>query len=150
MKVIYCDGACKGNPGLSGSGVVVFDNDKPISKWIGGFQKQGTNNIAELKAMQMALYLAKKMNINIIRTDSQYVINTITKWASSWEAKGWKKKGGIKNLELVKAIYEEYKTFKDIQIEYVKGHSGDKGNDLADQLANEAILKQATKWTKGE
>lgn len=147
-KVIYCDGACKGNPGPSGAGVVIIENNKPIMKWIGAYQENGTNNIAELKAMQMALFLAKKLNIKTIKTDSQYTINILTKWAISWQKNNWKKKGGpIKNLKLIKELYKEYQNL-DVTLKYVKGHSNNKGNDLADYLANQAIAKKAKKWTK--
>jgi ribonuclease HI len=144
---IYCDGACKGNPGLSGSGVVVFHNDN-ISSYSGEYEENGTNNTAELKAFKKALELSQNDSHCTIYVDSQYTINSITKWAYNWKKNNWTKKGGIKNLELIKEIHSLYDSFKEsLDIVYVKGHSGDYGNDLADKAANIAIQNKYFEWT---
>jgi ribonuclease HI len=151
--IIYCDGACLGNPGEAGSGLAVFYNNekKPILIY-GKYVKNGTNNLAELNALLRALQIAYKnldsyKNITI-KTDSKYSIDSITKWAYSWEKNGWKRKGGeIKNLELIKRIFRLYNHIKEqISIEYVKGHSGIEGNELADLMAKKAIEKKSKKF----
>jgi ribonuclease HI len=73
-----------------------------------------------------------------VYTDSEFWINTITKWSVSWEANGWKKKGGeIKNLDLVQQAVELYKSSQ-AKLTWVRGHVGDPGNELADEWANKA------------
>jgi ribonuclease HI len=148
MTKIYCDGACRGNPGKSGSGVIVYTENK-TRQFAGGFEENGTNNTAELRAFLAALSIVDNIDGNVeILTDSQYTINSITKWAYSWKSKNWKKKGGeIKNLDLIRRAHSKYVRLKDrITVSYVKGHSGDKGNDAADALANKAIDNMIVKF----
>ena len=144
--VIFCDGACRGNPGESASGIAIFVGDKKPVLMSGFYDENGTNNTAELKALKHSLMLASiYINKGItdieIKSDSQYSINSLTKWASGWEQKGWKKKGGeIKNLELIKEMYYLWNSLKNIlKISYVKGHAGILGNELADKAANYGI-----------
>lgn len=144
IEKIYCDGACSGNPGNSGTGVVLFYQNKKVELYYGGFVEQGTNNIAELNGIYKALLFVKlDKNSNQIKilADSKYAIDCISKWSFSWSANGWKKKGGeIKNLELIQAIFKLYLAFKHrVVFEHVKGHSGDFGNELADVMARKAI-----------
>jgi ribonuclease HI len=74
----------------------------------------------------------------VIYSDSEFWINVITKWAPNWQSNGWRKKGGdIKNLELVKELLEAYKQ-STAQLQWVRGHEGDPGNELADSWANKA------------
>jgi len=146
---IYCDGACSGNPGLAGSGLAIYSNNKNPVLLHGDFVEMGTNNIAELNALYQALLIAKQTsseNIITIFSDSKYSIDCITTWAYGWKAKGWAKKGGeIKNLELIKKTHELYERIKDlIEIKHVKGHAGIEGNELADRMAVTAI-KEKTK-----
>ena len=141
---IYCDGACKGNPGKSGSGLAIYEKkDKPILLF-GDFNNYGTNNTAELNALYKALLISKDYTKSIIKTDSKYSIDSITKWAYNWKKANWTKKGGeIKNLEIIKKshnLYEEIK--KNVSIEYVKGHAGIEGNELADRMAGVSIIKR--------
>ena len=73
-----------------------------------------------------------------IRTDSEFWINVITKWAPGWESKGWKKKGGeIKNLDIVKEVYELHSSSQ-AKLVWVRGHVGTEGNEMADEWANKA------------
>ncbi len=143
---IYCDGACKGNPGESGSGLVIYEGEKKPTLLYGQYKKQGTNNTAELNALYKALLIAKEAEdsrVNIC-CDSKYSIDCITKWAYSWKSNGWKKKGGeIKNLEIIQEAHSLYEELKErIVIEYVKGHAGVEGNELADRMAGYAIVAQ--------
>ncbi len=146
---IYTDGACKGNPGKSASGIVVYKNNERPILYSSNYEENGTNNTAELKAFYQGLLIAKEESLYFnkitIKSDSQYTINSITKWAAGWEKNGWKKKNGeIKNLELIKKIYYLYQNLKEmLMVEYVKGHAGIEGNELADFAANKGIELQA-------
>lgn len=122
---IYTDGACSGNPGPAGSGVVVIQNDivvHEISQSLG----VGTNNIAELTAIKLALEFLKDYHRTqvTVYTDSTYSIGILTK---TWKAKA--------NVKLVGSIRELMKPFKRLKLTHVKGHSGHPGNERADLLA---------------
>ena len=145
IQSIYCDGACEGNPGEAGSGIAIYyeSNQKP-ELYYGNYEKNGTNNIAELNALKKSLEIAKQSTsskIISIYSDSLYSINCIQLWAKNWENNNWTKKGGeIKNLELIKScyyLYEEVKSF--IELKHVKAHSGIEGNELADRMAVHTI-----------
>jgi len=141
---IYCDGACKGNPGKSGSGLAVYEEAKKPTLFYGQYKARGTNNTAELNALHKALLIAKdaKGSKVSIFCDSKYSIDCITKWAYSWKSKGWKKKGGeIKNLEIIKVAHALYEQLKGrVVVKHVKGHAGVEGNELADRMAGYVIV----------
>ncbi|WP_323596948.1 ribonuclease HI [Aliarcobacter butzleri] len=144
---IYCDGACSGNPGNAGSGIVIYSNSKNPVLLYGAYVENGTNNIAELNALFQALTIASQThseNVISIFTDSKYAIDCITTWAYSWKKNGWSKKGGeIKNLELIQEAHYLYEKIKSkIEIIHVKGHSGIEGNELADRMAVNAIKEK--------
>jgi ribonuclease HI len=125
---IYTDGASSGNPGPSGIGVVLQygEKTKEISKFIGNT----TNNVAELEAIRTALMELKRKNLPVrIYTDSSYAQGVLSC--------GWKAQ---KNKELVKAIREMLSALKDVTLIKVRGHSGHKQNERADQLARTAIV----------
>ena len=137
---IYTDGACSTNGDWSGGyGMVVMDNNEIVHaerKVI----SETTNNREELKAMIAALkYVEKYPNIYFtIYTDSTYVLNTCTSWIFNWYNNNWKLASGkdVQNLDLIETLYKYVnKNFSNCQIEKVKGHSGDVGNELADALA---------------
>ena len=139
---IYCDGGC--SHGKAGSGVVVYIDDKKPLKYFGGYNPNGTNNTAELTALKEAIIKALDIHTNgviDIMSDSRYSIDSITNWSYSWKRNGWiKRKGEIKNVELIKSIHELYHANKSIlRISWVKGHSKIEGNELADQMATLAI-----------
>lgn len=140
---IYCDGACSGNPGETGSGIAVYSTDSKPVLYHGAYVKNGTNNIAELNALFKALQLCESSPNyqNTIFSDSKYSIDCICTWAYGWKAKGWTKKSGeIKNLELIKEAHFLYEKIKDnITIKHVKGHAGIEGNELADRMAVHTI-----------
>lgn len=134
MIVYYTDGSASPNPGPGGF-AVIRDNQPHI---IGGESGEVTTNIRmEGLAIKAALEDAKGQECQIY-TDSEFWINVITKWAPGWEAKGWKKKGGeIKNLDIVQAVYQLYRSSRAV-LTWVRGHEGDEGNEMADEWANKA------------
>jgi ribonuclease HI len=141
---IYCDGACSPNPGKSGTGIAVYEQSKVTSLYFGLYEKNGTNNTAELNGLLSSFQLAQhfiekdsEKSICIL-SDSKYSIDCITKWAKGWQAKGWTRGKGeeIKNLALVQQCYAVYKTIHTkITIRHVKGHANIEGNELADRMA---------------
>ena len=143
---IYCDGACLNNPGKSGSGLAIYENNKLILLY-GQYVELGTNNTAELNALHKALLIASESKASDITifSDSRYSIDCITKWAYSWKNKSWTKKGGeIKNLDIIKTSHNLYEKIKNkIAINHVKGHSGVEGNELADRMAMMAIKQKS-------
>jgi ribonuclease HI len=133
--LIFTDGASSGNPGPAGIGVVMrFGKyEKEISEYIG----LATNNIAELKAIQVGLQAVKKTDLPVrILTDSRYAYGVLTL--------GWKAKA---NLEMVQSIKKTMMKFKNLKIVKVKGHAGDEGNERADFLATSAIKHSTNKNT---
>ncbi len=128
--IYYTDGSCLPNPGEGGHAVI--RDGKLVAS---GRKKLTTNNQMEGMAILEALKDAAGEPCKIY-TDSQLWVNILTKWASGWKKKGWRKQGDpIKNLELVKVCYEHFEN-SNAKILWVKGHSGDEGNKQADKYAN--------------
>ncbi len=136
---IYTDGACSGNPGPGGWGAVIFDKDNN-QKEISGKEMHTTNNRMELLAPIMALRKIKSNSEVTIYTDSTYVKNGITEWIKKWENNGWQgaKKKPVKNKDLWIKLDNLCKDNK-VVWKWVKGHSNNKFNNLADELATQAI-----------
>ena len=143
---VYTDGSCSVNPGPGGYGVVVLDdNDSNIIYDFHAHSKETTNNIQELKALIHAFFLAslRPNDFFNIYADSAYAIGVFTQWAHNWERNNWTKSDNkpIKNLELIKKGYSIYKTLKNCRIIKVAGHNDNIGNELADALATNNIIK---------
>ena len=138
--IIYTDGACSGNPGAGGWGAILMF--KEHEKKISGGSKETTNNQMEIKAVIEALKLIKKPSAIIINTDSKYVMDGITKWIKSWKKNGWltADRKAVKNSELWQELDNEVSKHS-IEWRWVKGHSGNKYNNIADELARNAIKK---------
>ena len=149
---IYCDGACKGNPGKAGSGLAIYEANGNPTLLYGDYSANGTNNTAELNALHKALQIASTASKTTIYTDSKYSLDSITTWAYGWKRNGWKKKGGeIKNLELIKTTHALYDSIKKrVTIKHVKGHAGIEGNELADRMAVRAISQQKKEYEEYE
>ena len=137
--IIYTDGACSGNPGPGGWAAVIFDNNKK-QKNISGKVKDTTNNRMELLAPIIALSKIKPKSSVVIFTDSTYVKNGITDWIKKWEKNGWKSanKKPVKNKDLWIRLSDLCEKNK-IVWKWVKGHSNNRYNNLADELATAAI-----------
>lgn len=133
MIVYYTDGSASPNPGPGGFAVI----KNSVPHILGSEEGVTTNIRMEGMALVAALKDAGSMECEIY-TDSEFWINVVTKWAPGWEAKGWVKKGGeIKNLDIVKELYELFILSK-AKLIWVRGHEGDEGNELADEWANKA------------
>jgi ribonuclease HI len=136
--IIYTDGACKGNPGPGGWGVLL--KYKNAEKELCGGEVKTTNNRMELIAAIQALEaLNKPCNIKM-HTDSKYVLQGITEWMHNWKKRGWKTAGNqpVKNLDLWQRLDSAIQPHC-IEWIWVKGHAGDSGNERADQLANRGV-----------
>ncbi|MDQ7067527.1 MAG: RNase H family protein [Sulfurimonas sp.] len=151
---MYCDGGCTPNPGKAGSGVAIYRGEALSELWYGLYEPMGTNNTAELGALYESLSIAKREkeagNRVVIKCDSMYSIDCISKWAISWEKKGWTKKGGaIKNLDIIKKSYYLYNEIKaEVELSHIKAHAGFEGNELADRMTMYAIEKKETAFVK--
>lgn len=141
--VIHCDGGCRGNQNkenIGGWGVLIEYSGN--TKEIYGNDINTTNNKMELKSCIEALKSLKRYDIPVeVTMDSEYVIKGITQWINNWIKKGWKTSKGKKpeNLELWKELHQLKSKFKEIEFYHCKGHSGNVGNDRADELANIAM-----------
>ncbi len=132
---IYTDGACSGNPGPGGWGVILRHKD--IEKELSGGAPETTNNRMELTAVIEALRALKKPCQITLYTDSRYVMDGMTKWLAHWKQNNWKtanKKSAVKNVDLwqeLDALVQKY----DIKWVWVKGHNGHAENERVDELA---------------
>ena len=134
---IYTDGACSGNPGRGGWAAIILDGEK-IEK-ISGSKDNTTNNRMELTAVISALKYVKDKNLEIY-TDSKYTKDGIEKWISNCKKNGWKtaSKKPVANKDLWIQL-NKIKNIRKIEWNWVKGHSGNLGNEKADYLANKGV-----------
>ena len=140
--VIYTDGACSGNPGPGGWGVVLQWQGK--EKELYGGDELTTNNRMELMAAIQALEALKRPMKVSLHTDSKYLLDGITKWVEGWQRNGWKTaaKKPVKNDDLWRRLLEAMRPH-DVSWVWVKGHAGDPGNERADALARRGIAEVA-------
>jgi ribonuclease HI len=135
---IFTDGACRGNPGPGGWGVVLRSG--AVEKELRGGELNTTNNRMELTAAIRALEALKRSCRIALYTDSQYVRQGITEWLTQWRARGWKtaSRKPVKNQDLWQELDTQAQRH-DIEWHWVKGHSGHPENERADALANLGI-----------
>lgn len=133
----YTDGACSGNPGPGGWGALLIarEGDAVIKeRELCGGEADTTNNRMELLAAINALETLERQTTLTVVTDSAYVKDGITKWIHGWKRNGWKKKGGLKNVDLWQRL-DAAAARHDVTWEWVKGHAGHPENEKADELA---------------
>ena len=140
--VIYTDGACSGNPGPGGWGVVLRWNG--TEKELHGGDPQTTNNRMELMAAIQALEALNRPSRVRLHTDSTYLLDGITKWIAGWQRNGWRTsaKKPVKNEDLWRRLIEAMNSHE-VSWLWVKGHAGDEGNERADALARLGIEEAA-------
>lgn len=132
---IYADGACKGNPGPGGWGVLLRHGSR--EKTLYGGEAETTNNRMELTAVIEALRALKRVSRVAVYTDSQYVQKGITEWLPNWKRRGWKTSSGtpVKNRDLWQTL-DDLVSRHEVEWHWVRGHAGHAGNEEADRLAN--------------
>jgi len=135
---IFTDGACRGNPGPGGWGVLLRAGD--VEKELWGGEADTTNNRMELKAAIEGLDALKRPSAVSLTTDSQYVRKGITEWIAGWKARGWKTSGRqpVKNRDLWEKL-DVLTQQHQVEWHWVKGHSGHEENERVDALANRGI-----------
>lgn len=135
---MFTDGACRGNPGKGGWGVLLRYGE--VEKTLHGGEPMSTNNRMELTAVIMGLRALNKTCAVRITTDSKYVLTGITEWIHNWKKRNWKtaSKKPVLNVELWKQL-DELAARHEIEWIWIKGHSGHRENEIADQLANLGI-----------
>lgn len=138
MVEMYTDGACRGNPGPGGWGVLLRYKD--VEKNLYGGEAQTTNNRMELMAAIQGLEALQRGCEVKLTTDSQYVKNGITQWMTNWKKRGWKTadKKPVKNQDLWQRLDKAVARHQ-VEWHWVKGHAGHAENEMADQLANRGI-----------
>jgi ribonuclease HI len=135
---IYTDGACRGNPGPGGWGALLIAGQR--RKTMHGGEAETTNNRMELTAAIKALNALRSRSNVILYTDSKYVMDGINEWMPNWKKRGWKTaaRKPVKNKDLWQALDEAVERH-DIDWRWVRGHDGNPGNEMADELANRGI-----------
>ena len=154
--IIYIDGSAHPNPGPGGFGVIVLDNnEKLLYNYNRQFKNKVTNNEMELKAILYSflnygininnpLYGFNNYDIPIVYSDSNYCVQTFNEWMFNWARNGWIKsdKNIPENLDLIQTYYDWYQKGYRIDLRKVKGHAGNKWNEIADQLATGKITSE--------
>jgi ribonuclease HI len=135
---MYTDGACRGNPGPGGWGVIL--SYASTQKSLSGFEPETTNNRMELTAAIEGLRALTRPCEVDLNTDSKYVLQGINEWIENWKSNGWKTatKKPVKNADLWRVLEKQAQRHR-INWLWVKGHAGIEGNEEADRLANMAI-----------
>jgi ribonuclease HI len=135
---IFSDGACRGNPGPGGWGVVLRFNENEKELW--GGEADTTNNRMELTAVIRALEALRRPSRARVFTDSQYVQKGISEWVHNWKRRDWRTadRKPVKNVDLWKRL-DELAALHHLEWHWVKGHAGHPENERADRLANKGI-----------
>ena len=148
--VIYTDGACSGNPGPGGWGVVMYHGNR--TKELSGGDPSTTNNRMEMQAVIEALKAIKPGfgGKTVLFSDSTYVLKGLQEWLPGWKRRGWKTaaKKPVKNADLWREL-DALNQERDVDWRWVKGHAGDVGNERADELATGAVPRRGKRRAKG-
>ena len=146
--VVYTDGACKGNPGVGGWGVVLRYGEQ-TREFFGG-EAHTTNNRMELTAVIRALEALTRPCRVRLHTDSRYVQQGITAWIHDWKRRGWKTadRKPVKNIDLWRSL-DEAAARHEVRWEWVRGHADNEGNIRADELANMGAAQAAAEPLHG-
>ncbi len=140
---IFTDGSSRPNPGPGGWGAV-FVRENTIVEERHGQDAWTTNNRMELTALINGLEMAPPGEVITVYTDSQLAVNTLTKWAKGWEARGWKRKEGeIANLDLVRRAWELVQERPKASLEWIRAHDGSRWNEYADALSTAHLRTEA-------
>lgn len=136
---IWTDGACKGNPGPGGWGALLRQGRH--EKSLCGGEANTTNNRMELMAVIQALHALKRRCIVTVHTDSTYVMKGMDEWMVNWKRRGWRTadKKPVKNADLWQEL-DALAQRHELHWKWIKGHTGDPGNERADELANQGVL----------
>lgn len=137
---VFTDGSAQPNPGPGGWGAVYVKNNTIIAQRY-GHAPATTNNRMELQALLIAAELVPPGEPATMYTDSKLAVDTVNTWAASWEKRGWKRKAGpVENLDLVKPLFEMFRQRPELELRWIRAHSGYRWNEYADALA--------TAWTR--
>lgn len=147
--VIYTDGACSGNPGPGGWGAILIFGEH--AKEMSGGEQETTNNRMELAAAIQALEVLRRRCAIDLFTDSTYVKNGITQWLPRWKKNNWirGKNQPVRNADLWKRL-DQLNSMHDIHWKWVASHSGNEGNERADELARSAIPQDQDSSNRGK
>lgn len=138
ILIIYVDGSCSGNPGPGGYAVITLNDNEQIISTYRHSEPQTTNNRQELKAILYAMiHYGRQIPYPTVYSDSAYAINTFTSWMFTWAKNNWRKsKNQIpENLDLIQTYYDLYQKGYHINLQKIKGHNGEKWNEMADKMA---------------
>ncbi|MEX0643898.1 MAG: ribonuclease HI [Parvularculaceae bacterium] len=140
MIEVFTDGACAGNPGPGGWGVLIFENG--ARRELLGGEPATTNNRMELTAAIEALRATDGAKVVTLHTDSQYVKNGVTQWIERWKKNGWRTadRKPVKNQDLWQTL-DAARQGRRVHWRWVRGHDGDPGNERADELARLGLAK---------
>lgn len=140
---IFTDGSSRPNPGPGGWGAVLVRENRAVEERH-GHADWTTNNRMELTALIAGLEMAPADEPLTVYSDSQLVVNTLTKWAKGWEARGWvRREGEIKNLDLVQEAWALVKAKPKVRLEWVRAHDGSRWNEYADALSTAHLRSEA-------
>ncbi len=139
---VFTDGSSHPNPGPGGWGAVYVVDGEVVAQAHGAAEST-TNNRMELTALAEGIALVPEGTPATVHTDSKLVVDTLTSWAHGWERKGWTRKGGpIKNLDLIKPLFQVVKARPELTIQWIAAHSGNRWNEYADSLST-AYLRRS-------